>query len=199
MTRSAVRSRLAPPRFALRATRGAAARSPKSEAWCPAKPAGRRRAGPGYTFSIVIPGRASARTMMRNCASENPFLQTSCGAMDSGPAPIGASRNVDVILPRRPLLDEPRHALAEIAAAQGHHHYSVGVDGGSCVRYSAASASTECGSRFNQPSMKAASHARSATSCMARPSKCRWRGCAPGRSNSPRVVQQCIIAVVTSG
>src|SRR5262245_43136771 len=33
--RSAVRSRLAPPRFALRATRGAAAQSPKDGAWCP--------------------------------------------------------------------------------------------------------------------------------------------------------------------
>src|SRR5689334_16398009 len=44
MTRSAVRSRLAPPRFALRATRGAAARSLRGEAWCPAKPKGRRRA-----------------------------------------------------------------------------------------------------------------------------------------------------------
>src|SRR5258708_6953619 len=44
MTRSAVRSRLAPPRFALRASRGAATRCSKGKAWCPAKPAGRRRA-----------------------------------------------------------------------------------------------------------------------------------------------------------
>src|SRR5581483_1203292 len=83
MTRSAVRSRLAPPRSALRATRGAAAQSPKGEAWCPAKPAGRRRA-----------------------------------ATDSLPRK-----------PWRPLLDETRYALAEIAAAQRHHHFAVGVDG----------------------------------------------------------------------
>src|ERR1700744_4074317 len=54
MTRSAVRSRLAPPRFALRASRGAATRCPKDGAWCPAKPAGRRRAGASMWYVYII-------------------------------------------------------------------------------------------------------------------------------------------------
>jgi GIY-YIG catalytic domain len=93
---SQTRSRRSPSRNTL--SPGQAALSQRSA--CEGRSLRELRLGkPGYIFSIVIPGRASARTMMRNCASENPFLQTSCGAMDSGPAPIGASRNVDVIFP----------------------------------------------------------------------------------------------------
>src|SRR3984957_12395127 len=34
--------------------------------------------------------------MVRNCAPENLFLNTTRGTMDSGPAPSGASRNDDL-------------------------------------------------------------------------------------------------------
>src|ERR1700693_2864607 len=73
MTRSAVRSRLAPPRFALRATRGAATWCPKSEA-CPAKPNGRRRA---FTPAISPP-RKHRRPLLheaRDPLAENAAAQ----------------------------------------------------------------------------------------------------------------------------
>ena len=57
------------------------------------------------------------------------------------------------------------------------------------------------GLRANQPSRNCFSHARSQTSWTARAAKCSWHGRAPGTSKRawPRVVQRCIIAVVTSG
>jgi hypothetical protein len=61
------------------------------------------------------------------------------------------------------------------------------------LRYSAACASVIAGACASQPTRKASSQARSTTSWIERPSKCFSRGCAPGRSVLPCVVQQHII------
>src|SRR5690349_10275616 len=76
MTRSAVRSRLAPPRFALWATRGAAAQSPKVEAWCPAKPAGRRRTGSAKRGFPLLP-REPRRPLLHEARHTLPEIAAS--------------------------------------------------------------------------------------------------------------------------
>src|SRR5215831_9296048 len=79
--RSAVRSRLAPPRFALRASRGAATRCPKDGARCPAKPAGRRRAEANDVVRLHHPQRELSRTRIHLCdrGSETATARHSAG------------------------------------------------------------------------------------------------------------------------
>src|SRR6266851_6577166 len=125
MTRSAVRSRLAPPRFAF----GYAWRSHVSRRR--SVPDIARRATTGWrdhpqSTSIVSCLRlrvAQPRKPKAKRARHSP--KGDDGLETPPPASPSFPRK-----PRRPLFHKARDTFAEIAAPQRHHHLPVGVDGG---------------------------------------------------------------------
>src|SRR5260370_22631403 len=135
MRRAVVGSRLAPPRFAF----GYAWRSRES----------RRRSVPGVAHfgedGLVTPAKYSSPTIILNDYASLGYAWRSHESRrrsvpgvahlgEDGPRHPKFSIVISMrrSLPRksrRPLFHEARHAFAEIAAAQCHHHLAVGVDG----------------------------------------------------------------------
>src|SRR5580704_12442762 len=133
MTRSAVRSRLAPPAFAGFASFGSASHtdlSGRSPRRLPRRsPLGRRRATHKCIFYISA---RQATPISRAEASEGCRVVALLGEDGLSGISTQLSHLPNHSLPRkprRPLFHEARHAFAKIAAAQRHHHLPVGVDG----------------------------------------------------------------------